>query len=843
MMYFCCDEKRRDAVRDARPVKLNGIDFLEVVSKSQKELEVHFIHSPSGPAGAISSLSALTIDNFAIEGGARISGIQVVSIKPDRNVVTVIVDKAGDYSDYTLKLVSGKGDQQPPEGYDPRLCAVTFCFKIDCPSDFDCRPECPCPPETPDAPEIDYLAKDYASFRRLMLDRMSLLAPQWRERNPADLGVALVELLAYAGDYLSYRQDAVATEAYLETARRRVSLRRHARLVDYFMHDGCNARAWIQVQVDADSVQLKRLATLPSGAGTPTQFFVHQNGLPPRIAPGSEAHRAVLAASQPVFELLDEDARLYSAHNKIDFYTWDDELCCLPKGATKATLADPAQRLRLKPNGGDVLVFEEVLGPKTGDAADADRTHRHAVRLTAATRGMDPLKPNRPIVDIEWSVADALPFPLCISARKDAAHGGGLHIGISVAHGNIVLADHGRTLDPEDIGQPPAPSPLLTRVPALHEGCCDENALQTPTPRLAVYPRYRPALHEGPLTQAAPYIPGSSASEAMAWEKNAVLPAVKVTQGTGNARRTWTPRRDLLGSGPDDTHFVVEIENDGVASLRFGDGQYGKRPLENVAMKADYRVGNGGAGNVAAETLQHVMTHVAGIRGVRNLLPARGGVEPESMEQVRQNAPYAFRTQQRAVTEADYAEMAQRDEPGLQRAAATFRWTGSWHTVFVTADRRGGAPVDQGFKDALRDKLERYRMAGHDLEVDSPRPVSLEIEMHVCVKAGHFRSHVKQALLEIFSNRDLPDGRRGLFHPDNFSFGQTVFLSPLYAAAQAVAGVASVTVTRFGRQGELRDAEPAADRIELGDLEIARLDNDPNFPEHGVFRITLGGGK
>ena len=80
-----------------------------------------------------------------------------------------------------------------------------------------------------------------------MLDRLALLVPDWRERNAADVGIALVELLAYVGDHLSYQQDAVATEAYLGTARRRVSSRRHARLVDYLMHDGCNARAWVHV--------------------------------------------------------------------------------------------------------------------------------------------------------------------------------------------------------------------------------------------------------------------------------------------------------------------------------------------------------------------------------------------------------------------------------------------------------------------------------------------------------------------------------------------------------------------------------------------------------------------
>ena len=76
--------------------------------------------------------------------------------------------------------------------------------------------------------------------------------PDWQERHVPDLGITLVELLAYVGDYLSYYQDAVATEAYLDTARQRISVRRHARLVDYRLHEGCNARAWV-LRLDNDS--------------------------------------------------------------------------------------------------------------------------------------------------------------------------------------------------------------------------------------------------------------------------------------------------------------------------------------------------------------------------------------------------------------------------------------------------------------------------------------------------------------------------------------------------------------------------------------------------------------
>src|SRR6185436_1383731 len=144
--------------------------------------------------------------------------------------------------------------------------------------------------------------------------------------------------------------------------------------------------------------------------------------------------------------------------------------------------------------------------------------------------------------------------------------------------------------------------------------------------------------------------------------------------------------------------------------------------------------------------------------------------------------PEAFRTQKRAVTTDDYEAVTQ-SFGGIQRAAATLRWTGSWYTVFDTVDRENGEPLTPALEADLTRFIDRYRMAGHDLEFDDPIFVSLEVGLHVCVADDYFRADVKRALLEVFSNRLLADGRRGLFHPDNFSFGQTVWLSPLYAAA------------------------------------------------------------
>src|SRR5205085_10852623 len=113
----------------------------------------------------------------------------------------------------------------PPSTFDPLLAAVDFSFRADCPSDFDCVTPCECAPAEAPRIDVDYLARDYATFRRLMLDRIAALSPDWQERHAADPGITLVELVAYVADYLAYRQDAVAAEAYLGTARKRLSVR------------------------------------------------------------------------------------------------------------------------------------------------------------------------------------------------------------------------------------------------------------------------------------------------------------------------------------------------------------------------------------------------------------------------------------------------------------------------------------------------------------------------------------------------------------------------------------------------------------------------------------------
>jgi len=866
MIYQCCDNARR-AVLVAQTV-YNGIDYLEVAdgpNGPQTVLYVYFLH-PLAPG-------QLTLGNLQITGGERITNILITSAvegatlspppvyescepgsPPDgSNLLVVTVAQPGDFSPYTLSLVAGltsTGEATPPPYFDPIFSSITFSFKAGCPALFDCQQTTACAPAAAMQPNFSYLAKDYTSFRSLMLDRLSTILPAWSERNPADLGIVLVELLAYVGDYLSYEQDAVATEAYLATARRRTSVRRHVKLVDYPMLDGRNARAWIHFDVSADFT-----LNTQTWSGRPQQILTQGSNPALTLSTPSDAYTQALSQNPQVFELM-EPAALYAAHNRMQLYTWGDQECCLPTGATCAWLRGAFPNLV----AGMVVIFEEVLGPQTGAAEDADPAHRWPVRLTAVEAAQDPIgnlfatPPSSAPLDvtrIAWSSADALPFAVCVSSLVEGAgqgSGASFFDGVSVVLGNNALADNGRTILDEALPFVPAVNPAL--VLPSGGGCerCSTAVSDTEPPI-----RYSPQLASGPLTFAEVYAasdstgaPAPAVNATTARQLTGILPAITLT--IPPSADVWSPVLDLLHSGAESKEFVAETEDDGTTTLRFGDGTFGREVIAGDIYHARYRVGVGTTGNVGADSLCRIASDdpvLASnvIVAITNPLAASGGLDPETLDSVRANAPWAFNTQERAVTLADYGTMAQQVDPTLEQARGSFRWTGSWRTVFLSVQPESSETVSATEKSSLLAGMESYRMMGHDLDVNAPVWVSLELAMDVCPASGYLPADVKQAIVETLSNATAADGTVGLFRPGSFTFGQPVYLSPIIAAVQQIDGVASVTVTTFQRQSQPATSGLSSGVIAMQPLEIARLDNDPNYPEHGKLAISVGGGR
>ncbi|MDQ0767292.1 putative phage baseplate assembly protein [Pseudarthrobacter defluvii] len=984
------DDGRRAEVR-ANP-SMNGIDYAEVETGDDGKPELHvFLLRSLPPEKDVRLFSAA---NILIDASPDAEPVQPGDPvfrrgeNRDRDDVAVIpLDQTGSRSPYVLRLVPSP--EFPLEDVDPRYRSATFSFLPETPLEIDClrSPGRPAPQTT--VPDLNYLAKDYASFRQLLLDRLSATLPGWLERHSPDLYLTLVEILAYVADQLSYAQDAVGTEAYLDTARLRTSLRRHVRLVDYPMHEGCNARTWVCLQVrDNPRVKLHDLA-----------FMTHPEGIPAgetEVLPGTL--RLLPQASYRVFEILPLPARsdisehditdpevlvrhlagsvgpvpghvrsrltehrlkalleaeknpeelpalltelaglldtllddpgmvsvdpgavsdaiarygspnalkgsrlrgrnrlaleqmlgnglaatdqlhFYEAHNTLVFYTWGSTNCCLPRGAVAATLRDrwrdeKAGTRRLEQlRVGDILILEELVHPGTGSSADADPAHRHAVRLTAVQPGLDQLR-NTPVVEVSWDEADALPFPLVLSATGPAPECA-LLTDLAVARGNVLLVDHGQTvLEPDParlrgergtviIAVPFAPPHDVVPAPNVQLCCVGEGR---PGDRSEGPVEYEPVLAGAPLVFSQPPEAGVPASRLLRQDPAAARPEVALfspvefahprleiferlpepgTTGTPLPYERWLPRSDLLASDTDDRHFVVEVDDYGVAHLRFGDNVLGARPAPDTRFLAWYRTGGGSAGNVGSDAIRHVMRRgkIQGgsIVGVRNPLAAQGGTDPEPVDQVRLRAPHAFRTRlERAITAEDYAAIVMRDYAGtVQRAAALMQVPKKGPVVIkVTVDPLGTVDDDAEFRAGVKNHLERYRRIGHEVQVGTASYVPLTLELTVGYHPHHRQGAVLGALLDRFSNGVRPDGGRGFFHPDELTFGQGIAVSAITAAAHSVPGVAWASVRSLARIGGT--GLPPDGFLELNPNEIARLDQNPDVPDRGWLSIKL----
>lgn len=791
--------RRRALVRTRED--LLGIDFIdvEVRGRSSYRLHVHFLG-----AGAV--VDSLQRQHFVFSPGlpAPASVIERgVAASGDATLVLEVSGMVAPLGVHTLRLV-------PPPGIIPApfFDRAEFRFDLDGPTARQEARASEVAAVVQGPPPIDYRKRDYRGFRALMLDRIATLVPGRQEHHPADLLTVLVENFAYVADQLSYYQDAVATEAYLGTARRRVSVRRHARLLGYFMHEGVNARAFVAIRVAA---AVTEPVELPQG----TPILTHVQPARPVIAPG-DYPRAFEAQSPVVFET-QHAALLRPELNVMPLYGWGAREFSLEAGATTAHLVG-ALADALMP--GDVLLLQELWEGTEEGAAPAV----HAVRLTGVDAASDPLGEDLELDSVDtdspgpvaltrvtWHVDDALPSPLRVVAAGGEQR--------ACALGNVVLADHGRTIDGESL-------PGLPR---------DEGA------------RYRPRLARRPLTHAVPYDHRQvrealgSARQCLITDPRQAVPSVRLSApgAVGSDDEAFLPRRDLLDAGGDSRAFVVEVESDGIAWLRFGDGVYGSKPT--AGLSARYRIGSGSVGNVGAGALRHIVTDVPGIEGVTNPLPAVGGVEPETIQQVRIRAPQAHKVRVRSTTAQDYATLV-RQFAGVARATASAS-RGRPVPIAIQVERVGRQPLEPGFVDRLLAFLEPARMMGHRLSIAPARYLGVDLTITAVTEPGYRAGPVRVDLMEAFSSLDFGNGRRGFFHPGRFDFGDSLLLSDLRAQALAVPGVSSVTLVvrpaLFDEASALsipeRVIRPAPD-------QILRLDNDPEMPEFGLLTLHVGEG-
>ncbi len=642
--------------------------------------------------------------------------------------------------------------------------------------------------------DVNYLAKDFDSYRQLMLDHVSALQPDWRERHPADMTNAIVDVLAYAADALSYFQDAVATEAYLSMARRRVSLKRHARLLDYTVHEGCAARVWVQIRVEAPTVLKAGFPVVCDPAGSWGRDSIHVASLSSPPSDGT-----------PVFETL-LDTALHPNNERFEFYAWGAGDFVLKAGTTGAALVGEIATL----SRGDVLILREMLDPLSGELDSGDPAKRHAVRLSSAPRtGVDPLT-DTAFTQINWSAADALPFDLSVAR----ASSGRTIDRISAAFGNVAPADVGFTLS-EFYKAPLDP---------------DEDVSITLQHRNLIYAQ--PMDPDEAVTTPAVWLGRTNPLKA--------APAIEIVEPTvDGAFQTWLPVQDLLGADRFARVFVADTEADGRTTLRFGDNWNGATPMPGAQLKVTYRVGqpdsNVGADSISSWSPRPGSAFAAdlAVTGVENPIAAGGGTVGPSAEQIRLHAPLDFRTQKRCVIAADYYEAVIAD-PRVTAVVTRDRWTGSWNTtvIYVQVDPTCGAEP-AAVHDELAAVLAPLRIIGGAFRLEGPIYVPIDIAIDVAVGAPFAPVAVARAIESAIG---------AAYRFGSLSFGEPIFLSRIIGIAMAQPGVANVAARAFQRLGETDGSAIISGRLDFDPLEIPVIGNFGADGVRGRLQVTASAG-
>jgi len=834
--------------------RITGIDFIQVVEPLvQTVLRVFFIVEPSAldvplvdpallqpPAGADLAGPPLAEPNLVVaivspETGAA---VEITSLAwrlvhaPSglRLALDISVAAPGDFSLHRLHIDHAL--------VDPFFNNTLFSFKQGCPSVFDCRAECvPEPPDGVDFP-IDYLARDFFSLRRALLDFAAERYPTWREPLEADQAVMLLEIMAAMGDDFAYAQDRIAREATLQTATQRRSRSGLARLVDYFPDPGNAAETELAVWASAGGTEPAvgaRAWALPEGRD-PIPFSVRT----------------------PVWHHAD--------WNEIPLHWPDSDVACLEKGATEAFLLTDAPTAGQLPPGATVtpeafwVGRRAILRSRPGNPAEPARAC--AITITAVSHLLDELAPvpgtPTAITRIAWS--EPTPFPLPFAETSALL--------------NIVPVIAGEEVTERfRIGPDSA---VAARFPAL-----------SPEELSQVLALPRAIEREGPFDpdrgargRALRYGLRASESRGLGWtgrrdptglaSAGAQQPMLRLAEvlppafGPDPSAATWVFFRDLLAGDLDSSAFTLEegiwravvthqtpfedvvfqdYAGDDGWTLRFGAGDFGRPPADGGVFAVSYFTAPGSAANLAPDSITHLAPPPNAPPGplfgyaaaVTNPLAITSGGDEAAPETIRVDAPEAFRALPlRAVRPEDYGAIVER-LPWVQRANAVTRWTGSWSSDFVAADPLGGVTLARDERDELEDIVDCIRQATRDVRVVEADYMDIDLEIEVCVLPTAYPREVELRIVEALAPP-------GFFSPDNFTFGQPLRRSALEAAVQNVPGVMGVEAIRMRvrrRRDWLAFTQPA---LTVEPRQIIRLQNDPLFPGRGSVRVSAHGG-
>lgn len=314
----------------------------------------------------------------------------------------------------------------------------------------------------------------------------------------------------------------------------------------------------------------------------------------------------------------------------------------------------------------------------------------------------------------------------------------------------------------------------------------------------------------------------------------------------------WRPVVNFIGCGVNDRVYQFDAAT---GAVTFGDGIRGMRPAPDSRIRAAYyRAGGGVAGNLPASGIKQLLSASASDFKVQHEWSTAGGLDAETVTQAEQRIPAELRHRNRAVTQADFIQLAQDNPlipvaraevipglmPGNSLPAARFNVPGVISVIVLPPAEMAMAFAPRPSAGLLRDVfhyLEPRKMLGAELYVLSPQfvPVALALSVEVVDPSNVLTTlqNVEKILLQSLWSL-APGGLNGKGWP----LGRELDANELRTIASRASGVLAVNHLRLyyqDQQNQWHETQKLAMRPyqlpELMEIHIEEGEQLPAAPE------------
>jgi predicted phage baseplate assembly protein len=619
--------------------------------------------------------------------------------------------------------------------------------------------------------------------------RIARHCPEWTDHNVSDPGVALIELFAWMTEMILYRLNQVPDRLYVK----------FLELVGIELASASPARTDILFTLAAPPEQSIRV---PAGTQVGTER-------------GHGEDQIVFMTDS---DLMLVNPKLIALLTRTDgrFENHTDEL------GLEGTQIPVFPSLHL--DDAMYLGFEESL---EGNLIRID------IEVSgAAGRGIDPRNPPR--VWQSWNGRDWTSARVLSDTSDGFNTSGEVTLLLKGRHEQLAIGPvrahwvRAKLVDPAVEGQTYDTPPLLDSVAVVGLGGAVAAHHAEPAPRelIGTSTGEPGQVHE---VRRAPVLPRRGG------ERVEIVP-VRREVGMDEDPVPWREVADFTDATE---HDRVYTWSGATGEIRFGprvisrDGrirQYGAVPEEESQIWVTaYRYGGGRRGNVGAGKLTVPLSAIQSVDSVRNLEPATGGVDAETVENAKVRGPLYLRGGHRAVTGKDFERLTLAAAPGAARARCLPPLKNGDPVRLLVVPRVDVASEALKLQNLalppelvgqIQTYLDDRRLLTTQVRIDVPsyQGITVVAEVHAAptVRPEKVRADAEKALYEFVNPiTGGPDGRGWPFDTD-------LSIGDIFSVLRGVAGVARAeTVHMF--LADLRgqqQPEEVGQRVRLSKEEL-----------------------